>query len=406
MKRTLALFLILVPQFALPFGETPGPRYEHLVRSGPQSIHILTVDPNRVALRAERALGDGVGRETASSMAARAGAVGAINGGFFRIGGRYDGEPDGILKINGKWFSDPAIARGAIGWREGGKDCLIGRLMMRWMLNIDGKSLPVEGINRPRSAGEAILYDWAFHRSTLTDPGGLEIGIAGDRVTAIEKGGDSAIPIDGYVYSLGPKSQAREFAFRLRSSAKISYILEPAPPANPDLRQRWESMDFIMGGVPVLISDGWLLADWKKENARPRFAEERHPRTAVGLRADGTWVLMVVDGRQPSLSIGMTLKEVADTMSSLGCVSALNLDGGGSSTMVLDGRVMNSPSDAGRERPVSDAILIMPRQQPPKSQGLRHSQKPPSRHEDTRSQLPSVGSTHFRFRRISSCRIM
>jgi uncharacterized protein YigE (DUF2233 family) len=371
MKRIFALLLILLPQFALPSGETPGLSYEHRVRSGPQSIHILTVDPKRISLRAERALGEGVGRETVSSMVARTGALGAINAGFFRIGGRYDGEPDGILKINGKWFSDPALARGAMGWRDGGSECLIGRLMMRWTVTIDGKSLPVDGINRPRSSAESILYDWAFHRSTLTDPGGLEIGIARNRVTAVEERGDSPIPVDGYVYSVGPKSPARRSQFRLRSPAQVGYRLEPAESAHPELRPRWESMDFIIGGVPVLISDGRLITDWEKENARPGFAEERHPRTAVGVRADGSWVLLVVDGRQPSLSIGMTLKEVADTMASLGCVSALNLDGGGSSTMVLEGRIVNSPSDAGRERPVSDAILLIPRPLPPQPQRPR-----------------------------------
>jgi exopolysaccharide biosynthesis protein len=78
-------------------------------------------------------------------------------------------------------------------------------------------------------------------------------------------------------------------------------------------------------------------------------------------RRDGTWVLVVVDGRQPQLSRGMTLQELAGLMSSLGCGDALNLDGGGSSTLYIQGSVVNSPSDAGIERPVSDAILIFRR---------------------------------------------
>ena len=96
----------------------------------------------------------------------------------------------------------------------------------------------------------------------------------------------------------------------------------------------------------------------RRATARAGFAEELHPRTAVGLRADGTWIFVVVDGRQPGLSIGMNLKEVAELMQSLGCVDALNLDGGGSSTLCVLGKVVNSPSDAARERPVSDAIIV------------------------------------------------
>ncbi len=361
MRRAFTLFLILLALPAVPSETATGLSYEHQTRTGPLSIHILTVDPNRVSIQAARALNEGIGRETVTSIAARTGALAAVNGGFFRMGGRYDGEPDGILKIRDQWFSDPTLRRGAIGWRDGGRECLFGRIIMKWLLTVDGKVLPVDGINRPREATEAILYDWAFHRSTLTDPGGLEIGIAGDRVTAVSERGDSAIPANGFVYSIGPESSLRSMRFRLKSTAKVSYRLEPDDPSTPDSSAKWQRMDFIVGGVPILMLDGKVLNDWQAEGARKGFAEERHPRTAVGQRRDGSWVFVIVDGRRPSLSIGVTLKELADTMASLGCVSALNLDGGGSSTMVLDGRLMNSPSDAGKERTVGDAIIIMPR---------------------------------------------
>ncbi len=361
MRRAFALFLILLALPAIPFDTATGLNYERQIRTGPLSIHVLVVDPNRVSIQAARALNEGIGRETVTSIAARTGALAAVNGGFFRMGGRYDGEPDGILKIRDEWFSDPSLRRGAVGWRDGGRKCLFGRIMMKWLLTVDGKAFPVDGINRPREAAEAILYDWAFHRSTLTDPGGLEIGIAGNRVTALWERGDSAIPVNGFVYSIGPKCPLRALRFRLKSTAKVSYRLEPDDSSAADSGAKWQRMDFIVGGVPILMLDGKLLNDWQAEGARKGFAEERHPRTAVGLRSDGSWVFVIVDGRQPSLSIGMTLKELADTMASLECVSALNLDGGGSSAMVLDGRLMNSPSDAGKERTVGDAIVIMSR---------------------------------------------
>ena len=84
----------------------------------------------------------------------------------------------------------------------------------------------------------------------------------------------------------------------------------------------------------------------------------RHPRTAAGVRGDGTIVLAVVDGRQPKISVGFSIDELAGLMAELDCVEAINMDGGGSSTMVAGGRVVNSPSDAAGERAVSDALLI------------------------------------------------
>jgi hypothetical protein len=83
----------------------------------------------------------------------------------------------------------------------------------------------------------------------------------------------------------------------------------------------------------------------------------RHPRSAVGQLAEGRLLFVVVDGRQPGYSIGMTTFEMALTMMRLGAVRAMQLDGGGSSTLAFDGKVLNSPSD-GKERPVPTALML------------------------------------------------
>jgi exopolysaccharide biosynthesis protein len=90
------------------------------------------------------------------------------------------------------------------------------------------------------------------------------------------------------------------------------------------------------------------------------FLYRRHPRTAVGVAPDGTVILLVVDGRAPEHGLGMTIPELATEMRRLGAVEALNLDGGGSTTLVVHGRVVNRPSDETGERPVSDALLLLP----------------------------------------------
>ncbi len=129
----------------------------------------------------------------------------------------------------------------------------------------------------------------------------------------------------------------------------------------------WKDMDYIIGGTPVLIHNGKKITDFSSEKTIETFLTQRHARTAVGIRNNDTWVFVVVDGKQPDLSLGMTMHELADFMEALGCVEALNLDGGGSSTFVYAGEVINQPTGDGDEndchlrvlRPVSDAILIM-----------------------------------------------
>jgi hypothetical protein len=360
--RMLAGLALLLIAAAVP-AQSPllgGLRHELRTTDAPHSIHILEVDPSRWRIRAVRALDQGVGRETVSSLAERHGARAAINAGFFRIGGRYDGEPTGVLRIAGEWFSDSSLARAAVGWRLDGREYVIGRLTVNWYLQSEGRRYQVNGINRPRGAHEAILFNWAFHRSTLTDPGGVEVRIAGDKVVAISRDGNSPIPPQGIVYSVGPRSRVNVNRLEVGDLVRADYRLSISAGSSTIDPGRWRAMDFVVGGAGLLLRDRRVLQKYRDEKLRAGFSTELHPRTALGFKEDGTWVFVVVDGRQPGISIGMSLPELADLMLALGCTDALNLDGGGSSTLYLDQGIKNSPSD-GRERPVSDAILVLPR---------------------------------------------
>lgn len=114
-----------------------------------------------------------------------------------------------------------------------------------------------------------------------------------------------------------------------------------------------------VAGFPDLIDAGRRVGDLEV-GARPSFAATRHPRTAVGYDLDERRVwLLVVDGRQPPHSAGMTLPELADLFEALGAEEALNLDGGGSTTLVLRGEAVNRPSDAAGERPVVNALAVV-----------------------------------------------
>jgi exopolysaccharide biosynthesis protein len=110
-----------------------------------------------------------------------------------------------------------------------------------------------------------------------------------------------------------------------------------------------------IGGQPQIIANGRIVA--------PRncgYICNRQPRTAVGSTANGTILMVVVDGRRPGYSVGMTLRQLARFMKGEGAVRAVNLDGGGSATMWVKGNVVNRPSDGG-ERSVTNALLLLPR---------------------------------------------
>lgn len=125
----------------------------------------------------------------------------------------------------------------------------------------------------------------------------------------------------------------------------------------------WQEFEHIVGGTPVLVQDGELIKDFSPEQTLHSFLVRRHPRTAVGIKETGEWIFVVVDGCFYGLLGGMTIKKLAQFMLELGCVDALNLDGGGSSTMVVGDVVVNDPCGSLHEEgkkveAVSDAFLI------------------------------------------------
>ena len=125
----------------------------------------------------------------------------------------------------------------------------------------------------------------------------------------------------------------------------------------------WADARDAVSGAGLLMLDGREFHEWTAEGLAAGFETTRHPRTVIGEdTAGGIW-LITVDGRQPALSLGMSFIELQGLARRLGLRSALNLDGGGSTTMVVRGNIVNHPSDPTGPRPVSDAILVFPRRQ-------------------------------------------
>ena len=126
-------------------------------------------------------------------------------------------------------------------------------------------------------------------------------------------------------------------------------------------------IDAINGGPRLLRNGGVEITAFAEgfhwqENPEfyYRFGIRRNPRTLTGVTASGKLLLVTVDGRLPGWSVGASFRESALIMRSLGAVDAVNLDGGGSTTLSINQQLVNRPSDATRERPIADAIIIQP----------------------------------------------
>ena len=124
----------------------------------------------------------------------------------------------------------------------------------------------------------------------------------------------------------------------------------------------WARAADAVGGAGLLMLRGRPITDWSVEKLAAGFDTTRHPRTMIGDDRSAIW-LITVDGRQPALSLGMSFVELQRLARRLGLRSALNLDGGGSTTMVVRGAIVNHPSDPEGPRKVSDAIVVLPRKQ-------------------------------------------
>ena len=334
---------------------------EHKIAAGPVKINLLRLDLTKVRLDVKLGMDAVLGTETTSSIAKRHRAVAAINSGFFRFDTSiFAGDPAGALKIDGVVLSEPDRGRAVI-FIDNRRDRTVvefGRFGARDWVEVGGLELVIDGMNRERRENELLIFTPEFHRTTLTSPEGVEVIVRGDRVVSILNGiGSLAIPSDGYILSAtGTKRHEIMRSLRIgdrlrRFTAVVPVGGETTPPAQYNFEDH-------TNGVSILLKNGAINLTWEAERAIRSFAEDRHPRTAVAKLKDGRLLMITADGRQPGVSVGMTLRELAEYLLSIGSVDAINLDGGGSTTMVLGGRVINTPSDTNRERKVSVAIVV------------------------------------------------
>jgi hypothetical protein len=291
----------------------------------------------------------------------------AINAGFFRP----NGDRAGVMRIDGRLVSDTRRPRGAVGISRDntGVKLVFARLRATASLVLQNNSapsnggpatytVPIDGIDTTRIRGQLMLFTPSYHADTDTAKGGLEWVIDRQRgrlISGPHEGGKTRIPPRGFVLSFGGEKVPEPLQSLGRGTrVRLDITYEPVE-GEP---KSWLLAQDIVGGAGLLIRDGRDVEDWGIERFNLGFAENRHPRTMIGTSADNTIWLVTVDGRQPELSAGMTLLELRALAHRLGLVNALNLDGGGSTTMWVRGEVLNRPSDPTGPRKVSDALLV------------------------------------------------
>lgn len=306
---------------------------------GPVTVKYLKVATAHPHVRVYPVLaGDVFGLAKVSDVVARRGALAAVNGGYYH----WSGRPLGLLIVDGQLISQDIYGRTALGFREDGT-LFISPLSVEMWLETDLGRIPLDGINRPRARGEAVVY--TSHYGALPRPTGTRFAILYG--TVLRDPGWQEVPAGALVIEF---DEGDTRFGDLKAGQRASFAYQVAPGQEGSVR-------FAIGGGPRLLAGGEICVTGERERFQPDVVSGRAPRTAAGLDEDGFLYLVVADGRGAGGSSGMTLEELASFLKELGLKEALNLDGGGSSTLALRGRVFNHPS-VGEERAVATALVV------------------------------------------------
>lgn len=318
--------------------------------AGRARVHVVTLDPSAPGLSIQPVLGGAAisTNERTSTAAARLEAFAAINGNFY-TGYSGIGLPVGLIVIDGQVISQPISRRPVFAIDTKGRPW-IGAVAFSGRLLADGSApVPITAVNGPPRGDGVALYTPEFGPLTLSHA--LVALVREDRIVTFSSG-RPVIPSDGYALAVPESQRHLLLGFRRGQSVKLELVLSPA-----GIQQA------IQGG-PQLVRDGQVQIPYAWEGFRTGFTFIRTARSAIGITQVGKILLVTVDRRSRTNS-GMNLPELASLLISLGARDAMNLDGGGSATLVVGGRVV-SPLPASGERTVS-AVLVALRRPPERS---------------------------------------
>lgn len=368
-----------------------GVTYTQEIHSAPRPliVNILRVDlkMSGVKVRSGQAWdtislnGATRGRETVPSLAERSKALAAVNADYFP----FTGDPLGIEIQDGALLSEPMEFRAAMGISKSG--VLFDVLIPLGILALpDSQPLTLTGINRVPHDNDLVILTPSYAAAPNVEkpitvltlrsvplPVRLSQDLTGVVQSISTLPANSPLPIcpSDCVLVVGMGQMASTLAAQARTDQTVRFrydvVSNGAPPSRGKFPSRaayrggaqpiWSDVEQAVGGGPFLVRNGQIAIDGEAQGfSETEIVAKRHPRTGAGVTQDGTLLLVTVDGRQ-EFSQGVSLPEFAALMRRLGAINALNLDGGGSTTMTVAGGVVNAPSD-GRLRPIADGLLV------------------------------------------------
>lgn len=351
----------------------------------PLVITALTIDLLQPGRTISGVLGEGTvlsdsfdhGRERIGDLARRAGALVAINADYFST----DGDPLGLMIHHNELVSDSMPNRVAIGFTDQ-HQIKIGKLKTTGLITAaDGSQLRLAGINKIISSG-TLLYTNEFGPLTLLPDPAYYTVISPHAPLKPNTDVSATVLQTGFtevLHNLPPNvwvvaSRVKDMSwltlhtkpgdklslrFELVADTVVSgnQILRLTDTANVNVTDNWSDVTEAISGGPWLLRNGCKAVDGIEEGFNPgSFINQKHPRSAVGVTAEGKLLLVAVDGRHP-YSMGASLSDLADILLKLGAYQAINLDGGGSTQLVVKGLYVNAPSEY-PVRPVANALAI------------------------------------------------
>lgn len=314
----------------------------------PVWLHIVEMAPkSNYELRPLLGQGENIEKARLLAMTKRDGAKAAINASYFDSTVWVIGN----LKIKNQWLGAELTPRTAFFVDKSGEPQIATGLAYKGnVTRTDGKTAAITGINRERQPNDLILYNSYFGARTGTNQWGVEVYLKNDTVFEVKKGGNGILRHG--ITILSGHGTGADFLSSLKAGQKVTIT-------NTVGRKPANEAQFLLGAGPLLVQEGLPKVRSVEEQFARDIAVGRAPRTAIGIKKDGTILLVAVEGRSAN-SAGLTLEELAAYLVKLGAKDAMNFDGGGSTEMVINNEIMNDPSD-GNERPIRVGLGIFRR---------------------------------------------
>ncbi len=337
-----------------------GVVYRHYALDGPLAIDVVEINRNQST--AELVAWRSGGLKRTSSQASDADlrysrVLAAINADFFSFQTTW---PISYQVTDGEFIHATPTARTHLMVLEDGRITFERPTFAGYVLSPNADTLKLNGVNRLRNQHHAVWYTTHATDRVRSDSTGFVFHLKsiGDDAYVIHEREPGYGPqaVVGPMLSIGPET-AQYWKWRdLSGGDTIRVWLGFQEPHLAGLRQA-------IGGGGMILENGQPVTSLNEERDRvgASFMNARHPRTFVAVNREQTRIwLCTVDGRQEA-SIGMTFHDMAEFLLSLGAWDALNLDGGGSTAMVVKGNVVNKPSDMTGERAVANVLLLVER---------------------------------------------